>query len=277
MKVKSIALIPLLLLSVVVPLGHAVAADLKQLIWSQNPDQSWGIKRSITKADWTAISAYRNGVHGKPVYSTNFTDPTELASQWLLQSDDSAGLKSCRRPQNIITSKDGLRLETLTATDCHAKWSTGSMWSKARYRYGFFEATIKTADSSGLNNAFWMTTEHFEIDAPEVHYPNIAGLALHAWMGGHDQSNGFKSLFKQDFSQSFHDFGVLWTPTDLIFEVDGKPVAALAINDSIQGAADIRFSTAVAAFAGPIPEHPEGHDMFVKSLRIFKLQDGDAP
>jgi hypothetical protein len=251
----------------------AEAAQLTQLIWSKNPDQSWATKRAITKADWAAISAYRNGLHGKPVYATHFTDPAQLASQWLLKTDDSWGLKSCRRPKNLLATKDGLWIQTRIASDCaHATWSTGSMWSKARYRYGFFEATFKTADSSGLNNAFWLTTDDgFEIDAPEVHYPNIAGLVLHNWAGGHDQSNGFRALFADDFSASFHDFGVLWTPTDIIYEIDGKPVAALAIHGSVHGTADIRFSTAIAAFAGAIPAHPEGHDMFVTSLRVFAL------
>jgi len=30
---------------------------------------------------------------------------------------------------------------------------------KAKYSYGFFEATMKIADVKGMNNAFWMTTE----------------------------------------------------------------------------------------------------------------------
>jgi len=56
----------------------------------------------------------------------------------------------------------------------------------------------------------------------------------------------------------------------MIFEIDGEPVAAVVTNDSVNAPADIMFSSALI-YAG-IPEHPEGHDMSVKSLRIFALQ-----
>jgi hypothetical protein len=38
---------------------------------------------------------------------------------------------------------------------------------------------------------------------------------------------------------------------------------------SKQGAADIRFSTAVTEFGGKIPSNPAGHHMHVRSLRVF--------
>jgi beta-glucanase (GH16 family) len=61
----------------------------------------------------------------------------------------------------VEASSAGLRLKTLNAgPDCpnKIKWSTGSIQSKAEYRYGFFEATMKIADIKGMNNAFWMNT-----------------------------------------------------------------------------------------------------------------------
>lgn len=62
------------------------------------------------------------------------------------------------------------------------------------------------------------------------------------------------------------NYGVLWTPTDIIFETDGAPVAA---NGSIKAAADIRFPTAVTDYAGKIPHEPAGHNMYVRSLRVI--------
>jgi hypothetical protein len=53
-----------------------------------------------------------------------------------------------------------------------------------------------------------------------------------------------------------------------VFEVDGEPVAAIATNGSVNGSADIRFSTALGDFGGAIPANPVGHDMIVKSLRV---------
>jgi hypothetical protein len=48
---------------------------------------------------------------------------------------------------NVEVSNVGLKLKTMVATDCHHEWSTGYISSKANYSYGFFEATMKIADS----------------------------------------------------------------------------------------------------------------------------------
>ena len=47
-------------------------------------------------------------------------------------------------------------------------------------------------------------------------------------------------------------------------------MAAVITNNAVDGPTDIAFSSALI-YAG-IPEHPEGHDMVVKTLRIFALR-----
>jgi hypothetical protein len=54
------------------------------------------------------------------------------------------------------------------------------------------------------------------------------------------------------------------------FEIDGEPVAAVVTNNSVNTPADVMFSSALI-YAG-VPEHPAGHDMVVKTLRIFALR-----
>lgn len=242
-----------------------------------NPDHPWGTRRHVTPADKALIMSYRSGKK-PPVLLATFADPAELQSSWALQSDDNAALKSCRRPMSIVTSASGLKLQTRAATDCRAKWSTGSMISRKRLGYGFYEASVKIADVSGLNNAFWVTTDdHFEIDIAEIHYPNDVRLTLHNnndWATIKEDKQhavGFDARFRDDFSASFHDYGVLWTAKEIIFEVDGDPVAAIVTNGSIKGPAQARFSTAVGEFGGKIPDDPTGHEMDVKSLKVIPL------
>jgi beta-glucanase (GH16 family) len=252
-----------------------VPATLAGPTTSGSSDQPWGAHRPVTKADRDAISVYRSG-QIKPAYSTDFTDSAMLHTQWQLQSDDNHNLKSCRRPQNIVATKNGLKLQTLIApADCHAQWSTGIMWSKFRQKYGFFEARIRIADISGLNNAFWLVTDdHFEIDIVEVHYPDYAHLGLQLWRTPVPAVHGIGigARFKDDLSKSFHDYGILWTPASIVYEVDGEPIGAFTTHDSIAGPAIISFATALADFAGKIPDKPQGHDMAVQSLRVFAFR-----
>jgi hypothetical protein len=250
------------------------AAPLGPATWG-NPSQPWGVRRPVNQADRTRIATFRSDKKHTPI-EMHFTDPLEIRAQWSLQSDDSPGLRSCRRPTNVAATSSGLILKTLKASDCKARWSTGFMISRAKQKYGFFEASVKIADIGGMNNAFWLVTEdHFEIDIAEVHYPNDVRMTLHNnnnWEIDKDDKHhavGFDSRFRDDFSSAFHDYGVLWTETDIVFEIDGEPTAAINTNGSIIGAADVRFSTALADWAGKVPDHPEGHSMLVKSLRIF--------
>lgn len=254
----------------------AQQAKLQKLTWG-NPDRPWGVRRPVTDADRRAVASYRSGTI-EPVYSTDFRDAQKLADEWQLQSEDAPNMKSCRRPENAVATPGGLQLRTRVATNCKAQWSTGYIISKRHFRFGYFEAEIKAADIDGLNNAFWLVTEdHFEIDITELHFPNINRMTLHnnnSWDTIKDDALhavGFNSLFNVDFFRQYHAIGVLWTPTDIVYVVDGEPVAAIRTSKSIHAAADIRFSTALMEHAGKIPEHPEGHHMSVKSLRVYSF------
>jgi hypothetical protein len=238
-----------------------------------SPDQPWGKRRPVTDADRVAIRRYRSG-HKQAIYSTRFADPATFKQDWDVVTDDNnnnSTFQSCRRPASVETSSVGLRLKTLIATDCHASWSTGYIASKAKYSYGFFEATMKIADITGMNNAFWLTTDdNFEIDVAEAQYPNYAHLALQYWPRDKDEKHagiGWGAKFADNLSYGFHDMGMLWTPTDIIYEVDGEPVAA--VRAAVKGRAAIRFSTTLGSWAGKVPEHPEGHNMVVQSVRVF--------
>lgn len=261
---------------------HHSAIKLSGPVTWGSPDQPYGKRRAVTDADRKAIQSYRSGSIA-PIFSTNFTSPAELRSDWELVSDDNqwGDFQSCRRSANIVATPAGLDLKTLVATGCHHKWSTGYLITKTRYGYGFFEATMKIADIKGMNNAFWMTTQdnpatgdHFEIDVTEAQFPNYSHIGLQQYPAKGNKTikhsgMGWGASFADNLSSGFHDYGVLWTPNELIFEVDGETVAAAVTNGAVHPPTDVAFSTALI-YAG-IPAHPEGHDVAVQSLRIFAL------
>ena len=263
------------------PVANSNANLSGPVTWG-SPDQLYGKRRPVTPADRAAIQSYRSG-RKPPIFSANFTDSAELQADWRLMSDDGS---FCRRPSNVEATSGGLRLKTLAAqADCRnksVKWSTGSIQSKADYGYGFFEAAIKIADIKGMNNAFWMNTatrpaleDYFEIDVSEVQYSSYDHIGLQEYPANalsrvKQTGMGWGATFLDDLSSGFHDYGVLWNPKELIFEIDGEPVAAAVTNNTVIAPANVMFSSALI-YPG-VPDHPEGHDMIVKSVRIYALQ-----
>ncbi|WP_315742112.1 glycoside hydrolase family 16 protein [Bradyrhizobium sp. SZCCHNR1075] len=253
------------------PISHA--ATLQKLDWG-SPDQPWGARRAVTAADRAAIAAYRSG-RKAPIFSTNFSGTAELQADWNVVSDDNRSLTACRGPASVEPSTAGLRLKTLLATDCRsARWSTGYIASKAKYGYGFVEARIKIADIKGVNNAVWLTTDdNFEIDIAEARYPNYVHLGLQYWPPNKTEQHagmGWGASFAENLAYGFHDVGLLRTPTDMIYEVDGEPIAAVLTHGAVRGPAAILISTALADWAGgKVPDHPENHGMVVQWLHVF--------
>jgi hypothetical protein len=160
-----------------------------------------------------------------------------------MESDDNPDLKSCRRPDSVEASPAGLRLKTLVANTCRtARWSTGHIGSKAKYGYGFFEARIKIADIKGVNNAFWLTTDdNFEIDVAEATHPSYIHIGLQYWPHNGVEKHGgmgWGASFVDNLAYGFHDIGLLRTPNDMVFAIDGEPVAAVVTH--VKGPAAIR-------------------------------------
>jgi len=141
---------------------------------------------------------------------------------------------------------------------------------------------MKIADIKGMNNAVWMNTatrpaieDYFEIDVSEVQYSSYDHIGLQEYpANAHARVKhtgmGWGAKFIDDLSAGFHDYGVLWTPKELIVEIDGELVAAAVTNNTVVAPANVMFSSALI-YPG-VPDDPEGHDMVVKSLRIYALQ-----
>ena len=247
------------------------ATPLGPATWG-TPDQPWGTRRPVNPADRALVATYRSGKK-QPTFSTNFQDTGQFGTEWKPQSDDKPGLKSCRRPENVQAGAGGLKLLTLKATDCKVDWSTGSVSSSFTQKYGFFEARMKIADLDGMNNAFWLTTpDDYEIDIAEVHYPNYIHMKLCDWnhsVQSHTVGLGIK--FQDNFSAGFHDYGVYWDSKEIIFEVDGDPTGVIMTNNSVQGPATVKLSSALGDFAGHLSAGPVGHNMYVQSVKVYAL------
>ncbi|HEY9685233.1 MAG TPA: glycoside hydrolase family 16 protein [Oculatellaceae cyanobacterium] len=251
------------------------ARQLGPVTWGF-PDKPYCRRRGITDQDRALVKSFRSGKR-TPLYTTEFTSRKELDDNWDAHEDDNrdGDFLSCRRAQNVDISDSGLRLRTKIATNCSAKWSTGYILSKKTYGYGYYEATMKIADCYGMDNSFWLTTDdHYEIDVAEVHFPNYIHFACQYWPVDKTEKHsgvGWGANFTTNFARGFHDFGLLYTKDSLVYVVDGVPVAAATLNNAASGKATLRLSSALLKSVGRVPAYPEGHDMFVRSLRIYQL------
>jgi Glycosyl hydrolases family 16 len=263
-------LIACLLFMTIGSLASAQGSQHGKVSWG-TPDQPWGTRRPVTAADQKLIAGYRSG-KWPTTFQSDFSNLPQFQKDWQPQSDDKAGLPSCRRPENVQSTSQGLLLKTLAAHDCKVQWSTGAVISTVRQKYGFFEARMKVADITGMNNAFWLTTQEqhgYEIDVAEAHFPGYDHLNLCNWAPSENHHTvGFGLNFTSDLSKDFHDYGVLWTPTWLIYEVDGEALAAVDTHDAIPIAVNLRFSSALVDFAGKLTTYPVGHNMLVRSVRV---------
>lgn len=96
-----------------------------------------------------------------------------------------------------------------------------------QFTYGYVEARIRIPSGQGLWPALWLLDVAGgadEIDIVEFlgHEPNTVYMTLHyADESGEPQGTGDGHYHGADFSADFHTFGVNWSPTEIIWYIDG--------------------------------------------------------
>ena len=163
-----------------------------------------------------------------------------------------------------------LRLQTREATGCKARWSTGYVKTRSWTQFrGYFESRMQITNKTGINNAFWLTGPFLEIDIVEARYPRSIHVALHDWNRPH-RGIGYHFEADAEIASAPHEYALLWLPDRLVFAFEGR--ATYTIDSTYPRVpADIRFSSAIADFAGPTPADPVGSEMNVYGLRVAPL------
>ena len=99
-------------------------------------------------------------------------------------------------------------------------------WGHFEQKYGFFEARIKAAQGPGILNAFWMSyTQNWP---PELDIMEILGgydwELKNAYMTQIWASDGKDQRIWQsptNLTESYHVYGLEWTPSEVIWYIDG--------------------------------------------------------
>lgn len=110
-------------------------------------------------------------------------------------------------------------------------YTTGMVYGKQPFRYGYFECTFRVPEGKSFNAAFWLYGERAcEIDVFEILGSDTsdAQMTLH-WkkrdcLVGTSQWPKHISRTAPSFSEGWHTFGILWEPERLDWYLDGERV-----------------------------------------------------
>jgi beta-glucanase (GH16 family) len=114
----------------------------------------------------------------------------ELDQRWVSQNGPSGHILSSRWRENAVVRDGTLRLVNRKQERGGQSWTSGNVWTKRQFQYGYFECRYRYAAAEGTNNSFWLMTntpgepaagKRFEIDINEGHYPNEINTNIHNW------------------------------------------------------------------------------------------------
>jgi beta-glucanase (GH16 family) len=121
-------------------------------------------------------------------WSEEFDGPdARLEERWKSQNSGSTHILSSRWRENAVVSKGTLKLLNKKEKRGGNDWTSGNIWTKEKFQYGYFECRYRYAAAEATNNSFWiMPTDkaapgkkHFEIDINEGHFPNEINTNIH--------------------------------------------------------------------------------------------------
>jgi len=174
-------------------------------------------------------------------WTDDFSGPALDTTKWSYRSDSKE--QSAQRAQNIALDGKGHLDIYLRQEDIGDKHFTGGgVVSKPDFRYGYFEALVKTTNHVGWHTSFWMfagdgrfvppkfpagTNASTEIDDLETESPTEIEMGVNEWQHGQFIVNNrcnrhYATAF--DVSADYHLYGAEWTEQEITYYLDGKEI-----------------------------------------------------
>jgi beta-glucanase (GH16 family) len=113
----------------------------------------------------------------------------QLEQKWISQNGPSWHTLCSRWRENVVVNDGTLKLINKKESRGGQEWTSGNIWTKTKFQYGYFECRYKYAAATGTNNSFWIMTtgtnptvgKKFEIDINEGHYSSEIATNVHNW------------------------------------------------------------------------------------------------
>lgn len=161
------------------------------------------------------------------------------------------------------------------------RWRTADLSTKHFHQtFGYFEARLRYARSTGLTNVFRLQTDQpvaaggMQIAIDEGAYPNHVGISLR--LHRRPVATVRLTMPDVDLSADYHLYGMEWLPdghgsTRLTWFVDGRRVHSIQCSDCTRPMG-LWLGTQVMTPEGPFSPVSDGAAMDVVSVRAYQLR-----
>lgn len=224
-----------------------------------------------------AVADPPKGATWKLVFQDEFNGKTaDLDKNWEFQNGPSGHILCSRWRENAVEENGLCRLLNKKESRGGQQWTSASLWSKRKFKYGYFECRYKYGAATGLNNSFWLLTSlkndepgRFEIDINEGHYSDQVNMNIHSWSGKHRAQHKRWIAAGHDLSKEFHLYGLEWTTKELVWYFDGQEIRRDA-NTVCHSEAPVYLSSAIMKWAGEVTDKIDGTSMDVDYVRVYE-------
>ncbi|MFT4833545.1 MAG: beta-glucanase (GH16 family) [Marinoscillum sp.] len=196
---------------------------------------------------------------------------------------------------SIATDQDESVLKITALSDGSGGYTSAKLKTKnLDMRFGKIDVKAKLAEGQGIWSAIWMLGNNRdlidwpgcgEIDIVELlgHEPAKAYSTIH-FTNGENGKDEIQTSYESTstFSESYHVFGLEWSPESLIFSLDGIQTGAMPIEDDMKEFLRGFYLIMNVAVGGYWPGDPDNttvlpQSMFVDYVRVYEKIDFTAP
>lgn len=177
----------------------------------------------------------------------------------------------------------------ITLSKHHHLWVSGVLETHGRnpngysFTFGYVEVKAQMSPGPATWPAIWFDSpfhhnrQHIEIDAPEFYgsRPNQVEYDLHDWQVGNCShandgcSVGFSVVTLPGLTQSLHRYGMLWTPSKMIFYIDDHLVWSTQTLADFRSPVELILDNGIGA--GQNKSGQQNSTMRIKYVRIYQL------